>query len=213
MTDRPILFSGPMVRAILAGRKTVTRRVVRKPARATALSWGEAMAEAVRRGWRGAQKRGPEDGIEWRCSCPYGATGDRLWVREAHCPLDMPHSPWPDLPHRCGGDGQTAHYREGFDRTAPRWRPSIHMPRWASRLTLEIVSVRIERLQAITNQEARAEGVEPDDIALEDGGERGPDYRGPFRDLWDQINGERPGCSWAESPWVWRIEFRRLETA
>jgi len=138
--------------------------------------------------------------------CSYGQPGDRLWVRET----------W------AGGIDKTPNsvdYRaDGHSYVVePKWRPSIHMPRWASRLTLEVTKVRVQRLQGISVEEARAEGIE-----------RSNDERWPWRNydpldgasfvnattsfmsLWNSINGARADCSWEENPWVWAITFRRL---
>ena len=224
VTERPILFSDAMVRAILEGRKTQTRRVVRRPTRVHPLNFNEAMTKAANPGWTGVQKRGPEDGIEWSLRCPYGHHGDLLWVRETWEPVfggsmsqgGKTISGTGFVDYRAGGpsmdiDEKHPHWNDllaKFDSPAhcaseqsPCWLPSIHMPRWASRLTLRVADVRVERLQAITNDDARAEGVN------EWGGDEPGDYRGEFRDLWDSINGKRPGCSWADSPWVWVVSF------
>lgn len=169
--ERPVIVTGALVPAVLDGRKTRTRRLIRRPARAGEYSFGEGLRAAAENGWTGFQKRGPEDGLEWRCACPYGAPGDRLWVRE----------PWA-LSSFGGGDtaGPWVAIRYLADRTVRtipgvEWpgggkaggrtgfggRPSIHMPRWAARLTLNITAVRVERLQDITEEEARAEGLPP----------------------------------------------------
>lgn len=212
MRERPILFSGEMVRAILEGRKTQTRRVISpQPA------W-----DAVREEWTYEDRRGVS---RWSgpmgpaaCSlhygllpsCPYGAPGDRLWVRETHAivpatayrqstgvrQIEDPSDP-----------DMAAIYREGWERSPPsRWRPSIYMPRWASRLLLEVEEVRVERLQAITEEDARAEGVQPAETTDGD-----LSFALGFADLWDSINGKRPGCAWSENPWVWAVSFRRME--
>ena len=222
--ERPILFSGPMVRAILTGRKTVTRRVMK-----IRLAPGQRPDEE---GWE--QGLDPDLDLWFGCAtdgttlierCPYGAPGDRLWVKETHALL-----PKPDL--RLHGntkralrpDELTPVYAASFnpDSPRPRWRPSIHMPRWASRLTLDVVSVGVERLHDITNAEIAAEGV------IADRGPRGEflsALRGPtggtifetaralWQHGWDSINGKRPSCAWKDNPWVWRVEFRRAETA
>jgi hypothetical protein len=94
-----------------------------------------------------------------------------------------------------------------------RWRPSIHMPRWASRITLEITGIRVERVQEIGEEEARAEGCDGDcPIGYIPAYQRAP-LAYHFAQLWDQINGKRPGCSWNDNPWVWAISFRRVEAA
>ena len=92
------------------------------------------------------------------------------------------------------------------DMSPPKWRPSIYMPRWASRITLEVTSVRVERLQAITEEGAKAEGM---GSVLE--GTACPRYLQAFEKLWESINGNRPGCDWASSPWVWVVQFKRVQ--
>jgi len=183
MKERPILFSGPLVQALLEGRKDVTRRVI-KP------DW-----------WRCLDPEDPDDRAKAADQNPYGVPGDQLWVRETHALCWATH--WPDLPHRVSPgyspsatEPCVAYYREGFDRAAPRWRPSIHMPRWASRIQLEVVSVRVERLVGgMDDLEAQREGFEN----IEE-----------FRRVWDQISAKR-GFSWASNPWVWRVECPVLE--
>lgn len=187
MSERPILFSGEMVRALLAGRKTQTRRVA-KPRKHTSLLGGS---------WSDSYVLDPGNAQWLMRDCPYGAPGDRLWVREA----------W-----RLSVAGGFVYYRadrEHEECTAElakrdpslAWRPSIHMPRWASRLTLEVVSIRVERLQDISEADAIAEGVAvPMTCDVEH------TARNAFRSLWERING--PG-SWDANPWVWVVEFRR----
>lgn len=177
MKERPILMSAPMVRATLDGTKTQTRRVAKKPVKHPDLGNLYAPGALV-------LEREPQHVID-RC-CPYGQPGDHLWVREA----------WafhPDYPERT----RRVIYRadRGVEHDVDRWRPSIHMPRWASRTTLEIHGVRIERLQDISEADAKAEGM--------------PELTGinPVRwyaELWETING---AGSWAANPWVWVVEF------
>ena len=178
--ERPILFSGPMVRAILDGRKTQTRRIVKPQPNVVHAIYGDASIDTNLTFRRG-------DG---RIRCPYGIPGDRLWVREAKRQAFYRAST------TTGGDENRQEYiRLGH---AYQWRPSIHMPRWASHITLEIESVRVERLQEITEEDARAEGWHPGD------------GQGPiewYEDLWQSING--PG-SWDANPWVWVIQFNRV---
>lgn len=208
MTDRPILFSGAMVRAILAGTKTQTRRLIRanRPHRWPTIV--HRMATAL------VGKHWAEPGGWVR---PFALVGDRLWVRETwglHRPVDF--TEW--RPGSMSGvtelpDDWTLAFRgdRGSNEEDCIWRPSIHMPRWASRLTLEVVSVRMERLQEISEEDARAEGAEPDRMCppgyLD---KRNLDsshtYRGAFACLWDSINGER--TAWESNPWVWRVEFK-----
>lgn len=225
MKERPILFSAPMVRAILDGTKTQTRRAVK-------LRNGQYMPPSEKadiNGWRQMLR-----------NCPYGKPGDRLWVREAWRtvaeadatpPRDLSeaHRLWfeVDVPHQAG---------------AGKYRPPMFMPRWASRITLEITGVRVERLNDISEEDANAEGCERlhedehgyvfrDDrdwkLCPKCGGTRLHDalgggggvihdvdcrecdtYQKRFKHLWQSINGPD---SWAANPWVWVVEFKRLE--
>ena len=195
MTVRPILFSGPMVVALLEGRKTQTRRLVK----GTVVDDAAGVPAAVR-------IKGDE---HVRLPCPYGEPGDRLWVRETWRPMS-----WDRLAPTRGEEIEYAADRAVDDDTdGPRWRPSIFLPRWASRLTLEIRSVRVERLHAITEDDARAEGIDGQAaIPARINGKRGsvhcfgPDAtRKAFALLWDGINGKR--APWASNPWVWCIGF------
>ncbi|EGJ50277.1 hypothetical protein [Desulfocurvibacter africanus] len=228
MAERPILFSGPMVRALLEGRKTMTRRVIKpQPIMEGVKSFGESWAwsEIDKGGFSGVteQQMRAEYGLSQ--SCPYGQPGDRLWVRETHC-IHNAHGqhrddgkrwgPWGGLPTTVSPDGtQIAYYREGFDRCDPsRWRPSIHMPRWACRIVLEVVSVRVERLQDISEEDARAEGCPPC-IGVDDCANKCvlcPSQwpREWFCHLWDSINAKR-GHGWDVNPWAWVVEFKRVE--
>ena len=200
MSEKPIIFSGPMVRAILDGRKTMTRRIV-KPQPFGCVSVVPDLC-----GWRRV-RGGPDcnwpstDGGQEVWRCPYGAPNEtRLWVREA----------W--AAHLCDGrEDEEIHYRADGESCPVdgtmirRWRPSIYMPRWASRITLEVTGVRVERAQDITRK--------PQDIAAEG---MPLDWQGGdiqwFSGLWDKINLHR-GCgySWAVNPWVWVVDFQREE--
>lgn len=186
MKERPILFQGEMVRAILDGRKTQTRRVLKVQPYADGCA-------AVNQDYHAMISAGPDYG----CRNPYGAPGDRLWVKETFAKLKC-NQEEPCLDCQNCRDGRV--FRADDHHRAMKWKPSIFMPRWASRITLEITGVRVERLQDITETDARAEGVEP--YAPDDGR-----YVLGYRELWEAING--PG-SWAKNPWVWVIEFRRL---
>lgn len=194
MSDRPILFSAPMVRALLAGTKTQTRRVVKHPGLAS-------LSHIVdcRDGWWG-----DEEG-DFQALCPYGAPGDRLWVRET-----WQHVEGGAVRDAAGGvmdsfDDEIVYRADNMNRRSA-WTPSIHMPRWASRITLEITAVRVERLQDISEADAKAEGVEPM-LVPPDGGSA-PHVEG-YRTLWESING---AGSWDANPWVWVLEFRRATT-
>lgn len=188
MRELPILFSAPMVRALLAGTKTQTRRIVK----ARDLEWMD-----VHQGLR------EPDNAE---RCPYGQPGgDRLYVRETWA---APHA-YDHLPPRLIPQDARIHYAATEDRGGLLWRPSIHMPRWASRITLEVTGVLVERLQEISYEDARAEGVEfwRNDGTLT---ELPPcsAHRYEFEDLWTSING---ADSWNANPWVWVVSFRRLD--
>ena len=162
--ERPILFRGELVRAILEGRKTQTRRPVKLPSPdgAVYVDPGGTIFGPGPYVKNYKVVPGGDGQMHPRILCPYGYPGDRLWVKETHA--IVPRTAYwhdPTIPHVERGD-EWAVYRAAWERCAPsRWRASIHMPRWASRLSLEIVSVRVERLHAITEEDARAEGVEP----------------------------------------------------
>jgi hypothetical protein len=215
MTERPILFSAPMVRAILAGQKAQTRRVMTKqPHDDTTVHVERFHQTVVDR--HGDEQPGPEtfgawwDDGETGLKCPFGAPGNRLWVRESHWFFQDEHDPVtgytpPVL------TTEDVEYRADGESTRHGWRPSIHMPRWASRITLEITEVRVERLQAISEADAKAEGAP----GYEEGVDPPPpedgckwSYRSSFMRLWESINGAE---SWAANPWVWVITFKRLE--
>lgn len=221
--ERPIIFSAPMVQAIEAGRKTQTRRVVKGPLEFLGAGgkagpdWDDPSC------WGWADEYGDfhtlapdgQSSCDPGCTiaCPYGAPGDRLWVRETWalvCADEDGIDDWVDrgpIPDALPWPGWQVWYRAGHswaydhpDDRGFRWRPSIHMPRWASRITLEITSVRVERLQEIGPLAAEAEGFP-----------LGADSVDPvfaFRALWDQINGKT--FPWDSNPWVWAIEFCRL---
>ena len=210
--ERPSLFTAPMVRAILDGTKTQTRRVVK--------------TVELRHGYVGVRVVGnypsvvnlSDDGLTWRphggspdvpyphperC-CPYGVPGDQLWVRETWAT----HEKYDDTKPSEVWWGATKWYRErgeaGLNRG--RWRPSIYMPRIFSRLSLDVTEVRLERVQDISEEDARAEGartmtcVNPPSLNS---------YREGFRRLWDSINAKR-GYSWESNPWVWVVTFERV---
>ncbi len=195
MKERPILFSAPMVRAILDGRKTVTRRIVNPPPTRVAdgLPYGNGPA------WAHAD---PGSAL---MHSPYGIGGDRLYVRETWA---APHA-YDHLPPRLIPQDSRIHYAATEDRGGLLWRPSIHMPRWASRITLEVTGVvRVERLQDISEADAKAEGAlcelaEIDSVRLG----AMASHRGGFRNLWTSINGPD---SWTANPWVFVIEFKRI---
>lgn len=207
MKERPILFSGPMVRAILEGWKTQTRRVV-KPRRKTGVI-ASAAAEAGHaiESWGGGARHISSHA---ECvACLYGQTGDRLWVKETFGIIKAKHSQrWPKGTIAYRADHGITH--GGLEYDLMRWKPSIFMRRKYSRITLEIVSVRVERLQDITYKDCEAEGLVHEARAMwscpgtEEIFREG--YLG-YRWLWESINGDG---SWAKNPWVWVVEFRKL---
>lgn len=189
--ERPILFNGEMVRAILSGSKTKTRRIMKpQPEMQNVFLGGRHCNSLV---WK--DTAGP-DGWLMHNMCPYGKKGDRLWVRET----------WQGDPHDFAG-GITPIYAASDERTEAGWRPSIHMPRWASRITLEIVSVRLERLQAISEADAKAEGCLGGHGSI-------PGYAynaTPNEQFWQLFISIYGKAAWDENPWVWCLTFRRVE--
>jgi len=167
MKEIPMLFSDSMVRAILDGRKTQTRRLT--------------------------------NGLRFLTSCPY-AVGDVIWVRECFT----------------GAKGECIGLRYRADGDIPNvtWTPSIHMPKWACRLFLDVTRVRCERLRDISEADAIAEGLAfiPPLAYIGTGGNFYSEPKFAFRDLWDSIYGNRPGCDWAANPWVFVIDFTRRST-
>ena len=202
MKERPILFSAAMVRALLDGSKTQTRRVV-KPQPEAHLHMVRSLGDGV---FQFAQDPHQLADTVSSFHYPYGQPGDQLWVREnfsgPHYQSKSPPRDWLDTdPIWYWADGNP----DGGDWTKPK--PNIHMPRWASRITLEITGVRVERLHDISEEDAQAEGSLFELGALESTilGARAK-YRSGYCRLWESING--PG-SWNENPWVWVIEFKR----
>lgn len=220
MTVRPILFSGPMIRAILDGTKSQTRRVI-KPNKSG--------------GWP-YYLNGRRVGCQYRPSPATTAytAGDLLWVRETHVfefSIDgnqPPHSDGRPVLWHYDGDGSTwweqPHYRAtdeapelalpDLDEAGCRWRPSIYMLRWASRLTLRVTDARVERLQEIGEDDAKAEGapccVMDDDGKFYERPEGSGTYRCGFAGLWNSINGGKHGRTWDDDPWVAVISFETI---
>lgn len=258
MKERPILFSAPMIRAILEDRKTVTRRIIEKPTRFGMLSDLSAVVNILPAGAAEWWNLKATDGIVGAVKCPYGQPGDRLWVRENwiyngsvfHTGGGKPESYESVIQYPADGEKRTV-LRPGANLLSPpnqrkqrpdesnkefnkyliRFfqvvRPSIHMPRWASRITLEVTGIKVERLQDITEDQAKAEGLTaltkdgalikygiPDRDGLpgtdNDGWpwqEWNTSPREAFKKLWESING--PG-SWELNPWIWVISFKRV---
>jgi hypothetical protein len=204
--ERPIPFTGEMVRAILDGRKAQTRRVVNPQ------PFPDENGDCLVRHPDGRPLAWPERAYDGVMPCPYGQPGDRLWVREtwAH---DCSHCDDP----RCGNPDHVWYaaseaHPEQFAGSAS-WRPSSRMPRWASRITLEITEVRAQRVQEISEDDANAEGC---GFGCTVKSERFGRYMSAgqyaFASLWDSINANR-GLGWESNPWVWVIGFRKLERA
>ncbi len=186
ISERPILFSGEMVRAILVGRKTQTRRVVKVP--------------IIDRNGFGCELGASELSERDMQYCPYGQPGDRLWVKETF------GIPYKLVKGRIAPREDIVYRANPRDESSPlKWKPSIFMRREYCRLVLEIVRVRVERVQDITEADAKAEGVQASTtVEMKDGS---PCYTLPYQKLWTQIN----GCdSWYKNPWVWVIEFQRI---
>ncbi|HEX7907320.1 MAG TPA: hypothetical protein VF534_04410 [Paraburkholderia sp.] len=239
MKERPILFSGAMVRALLrdVNPKSQTRRVVMpQPAgRFLSLLKRKLRSENDQPVLRAWFRAGPGEQSTREVTCPYGESGDRLWVRETCRAEEL----------ETGLDGVRYAADDAFRpiansiEAAERWIdlnayrgksgavvPAIHMPRWASRITLEVTGVRVERLKDISAADARAEGIEfqehriAGDICrswkaygsangwFPEGRDIAPIHS--FQTLWDSLNAER-GYGWAANPWVWVVEFKRIE--
>jgi hypothetical protein len=214
MNEHPIIFSGPMIRAVLEGRKTQTRRVINPfpylpdEVEKANMEYGIDTKNRCVFRWL--------TGGETYVECSYGQPGDQLWVRETWAAV------WPgevevplqncniefraDLPVDCTDypGGWPASEARGYDG-CPKWRASIHMPRWASRIMLEITGVHVERLHDISESDAIAEGVTSAIAGVKEGWE----YRFAFRDLWECINAKRE-FGWESNPWVWVISFARV---
>ena len=233
MKERPILMSGPLVIATMEGRKTQTRRVVNPQP-----IFG-CDVEGLRRRFINEQdhiwicevQRPDQD--RWMPSeyykCPYGVPGDRLWVREAWRPIEK-RDGTDGVEYRCDGvfrpientgdaaDAWLAVRRpeeQWPSRKPVKWRPSIHMPRWASRVLLEVTDIRVERVQDISVDDCFAEGIECPHCPI--GGGDGPcvDVFKEFGTLWDSINADRKDkdgnrllYAWGDNPWVWVIGYR-----
>lgn len=206
--ERPILFSGPMVRALLTGTKTQTRRVVQgAPADWAPIGPEVYSPTVVDR--NGDEQPGPDaygagndDGSDW-IRCPYGQPGDRLWVREAWR-TEPALDPCP--PREIALVGAPVQYEAGphADVLGGKLRPSMFMPRSLARIALLVTGVRVERLQDISRGDAMAEGCPFPNMA------RGEDPRVWYEDLWCDLNG---ADSWRANPWVWVVEFRKTPNA
>lgn len=185
MRERGMIFNAEMVRAILSGSKTQTRRPMKSQPTFSDKTGFNLNGSAY---GLGSCERETNRNFA-RAACPHGKRGDRIWVRETF-----------------GDCGERLVYRADSDDGAKckvkHWAPSIHMPRWASRITLEITNVRVERLNAISEPDANAEGVQANTLSP---------ARYVFGELWQSIYGADNSQSWQANPWVWVIEFKRVE--
>ena len=204
---RPILFSGPMIRAILEGRKHQTRRVVKpQPIKWHTVKLAPYQLEEEPGVWSPLTDKSEDR------RCPYGVPGDRLWVRETFALVE-----WTDA-HRVtekdhvlyrADDPNSSEWRP---EDGDRWKPSIFMPRWASRITLEVTEVRVERLQDISEEDVRAEGISADSASQFVGHGHPIDDTAwiiAYADLWNHINGKK--YPWESNVWVWAISFKRVK--
>ncbi|HFF0126533.1 TPA: morphogenetic protein [Klebsiella pneumoniae] len=199
MKERGMIFNGEMVRAILDGRKTQTRRIMAPQPADDIERCIFPNPEAI--GWKSSLRH--KHGSTTAHFCHYGKPGDRIWVRETWARYNIDQNSH-DIAYRATTPADWP--EEG------RWRPSVHMPRWASRILLEITDVRVERLNAISQENAQAEGMEltgwrPTYSDPDSGGEVMTPYDN-FAELWSSIYGDE---SWKANPWVWVIEFKRVE--
>jgi len=215
MKERPILFSGEMVRAILEGRKTQTRRVVKKiDQKCDGLKFIRKNEYAMiwNKNPEVEKKYVPKGGLLEiaHIHCPFGQPGDQLWVREtwAHDDPDCQNIHCENIDHIWWKANEIKLVADSFCGSA-RWHPSIHMPRWASRILLEVVSIRVERVQEIDMNGIIAEGIHESYVATVESGIINPPLHA-FRKLWDSIN-EKRGYSWEVNPWVWVVEFKRID--
>lgn len=231
MKERPILFNGAMVRALLAGDKTQTRRIVKPqpPEDETIISglYHPTIIDCHGEEGPGAEVFGAytQDG-EWAKQCPHGQPGDRLWVRETFQPfyangVEYPNANWETgagyAPTYPATDG-IREFVDPDDNVSDRCWPSIHMPRWASRILLEVTAVRVERLQDISDADILAEGIDTEKLAKSQDSYdivcKGTDADGratlrtAWRDLWESTGGD-----WEANPWVWVVEFKRIDGA
>ncbi|HGM6992107.1 TPA: hypothetical protein ACKP7H_002359 [Serratia marcescens] len=234
MKERPVIFNGEMVRAILDGRKTQTRRVMKVQPESSGFGLRFITESLNNRDtgkyfWSQSDAFGINKPRSKPFLCPFGQVGDRLWVREAYQgPLfnfdqmetyleDTSKFERPEFCEYRADGGKTPEYYDADDNLRYGWKPSIHMPRWASRITLEITAVRVERLNDISEEDAEAEGIDMEALydsqdcydCIADHNMTGrPTVTGAFKYLWESIYGVD---SWNANPWVWAISFRRVK--
>jgi hypothetical protein len=231
-TERPMVMSGPSIPNIMDGSKTQTRRIARIPACAGDVHVDPGGTIFGPGPYLKVERTDGQATMYPRIYCPYGYPGDRLWIRERWQtgqafdklrPREIGElaikagypKPWAALNYVEGGDKRNADYLRDFGGHWGRVRSPRHLPRWASRITLEIIEIRAQRLHEISEDDARAEGVDRDTEpcdhtrrACDEIGCMGPTYRSTFCALWDSINGKR--APWSSNPWVWACTFRRI---
>lgn len=212
IVERPILFSGLMVKAILDGKKTQTRRVIK-------LRDGSAPEEDGYDIPRGEDNK-PLDYVmdfsktypNWQqLDCPYGKPGDRLWVRETWNAMNRQGQWWHDVKalkaeRELYNWAWTNPIYPALQEIPPKWLPSIHMPRAASRITLEVVKIRVEQVQDISEEDAVAEGC----VVWSENGQITDTAVSDYAQLWNEINLAR-GFGWDVNPWVWVVEFKKVD--
>ena len=220
---RPILFKGEMVRSLLSGTKTQTRRVLKQatgPSLSVGMDDDEPGVAALSWLWGDGPGHDVHETIK-RVRCPYGQPGDRLYLRETWQAVNGNDRARHIVTHPAPDRGWIEYAATPrIDEPAYKWRPSIHMPRWASRITLEVTGVRVERLQDISEADAKAEGADclitenctDQSRALLDMPlmEDAKPYRNGYALLWESINGDG---SWDANPFVWVVSFRRISDA
>ena len=222
--EKPIIFNAEMVRAILEGRKTQTRRTIKDKKLVAFIDFmtghadeqpgntedlGQRLEGGKIRLWSAEY---PEEGSEL-FRCPFGQAGDRLWVRETWAKVSQPD--WkPDESGNMKYELKTIYksdrkdfelkcYDDGFAQWKIKWKPSIHMPRWASRITLEITNIRVERVQEISGPDISREGICLKNLWHKEYGSTPLDQ---FRRIWNSVYG-----TWDQNPWVWVLEFKRID--
>ena len=223
MKERQILFSGPMVRAILDGSKTQTRRLQGlNLINECPCDWEFSGQVDDEFGWcfnQISKSNAPNECQGLAIKCPYGVVGDRLWVKETWGVLDHAEH---DVAYKAdrhiqrfldgipGAAWFEADWRKVINTKKDRWRPSIFMPHWASRITLEITELRVQRLQDISEDDARAEGVAQGFLFPTDPMTASvtPSFRKEFARAWESINHKKH--PWESNPWVWAISFKRV---
>ena len=218
MKERPIIFSNEMVLAILEGRKTQTRRVIKPQPYQPTLEYRRMPPVFLESGEWGWSLDGEIAGPFIRC--PYGQPGDRLWVKEVWRPIRVGPNKVTYIEYRADGARiyKDHTYQPSWSKEEP-WRSSLFMPRKYSRIDLEITNIRAERLQDISEEDAKAEGITgPFDVgypAYRMPGDSKPRYSRPsgaFEDYWNLLNAKR-GFGWSVNPWVWALSFKRVSAA